>query len=1253
MTLKFYTQRDINKLTADTVSEDFIEYFNGLTDERKKQIVESNPSIATTLNYSITSNFDVEDAIGDREEKFSFEEISVNLYEGIDLENIAKFNEIDIEALTMRDAQKKCLLHRIPLTRIQFSYKRERGTYGVMPYYCKECNRLFFEESKADVYRERMTERNVRNKVYPLDISETYLKSKIKADLFSKDKTLYIPDVWVEENPTCPIHESILVELPYYMKYLDRRLDFKGYYCEQCNKVMVRKTKAIEIEEKCAEIGLPFCQVESLSKIKPKKEAVSQKDIKPDYYIENGKKYEYKYESNNDCYRLTEEDTVVISDSTYCNLEGHDTEEVMALIWVTQKRHGRKSFLCLLGYCSQCQKYYIVEEDYKVIYSLGRPEVTLLYDIDNGDYQITSGEVFDLEKKHLDCLEGEFTSCIEEIVNQSDYVNPYAVGSYDDGDLSYSKELSKRKYSDKLKKLREYIPKPYSYRVDITFANNTEVYYLGANDIELEDGIRVISFNKPFGKKLVNYRTIDVIKDGKKYDIKLSRQFDVDNAKLFGYTNIRTDDDIIFRSGITDPFLIKVLNMRKKQHNLVDIMATIQENQNKIVDTHMNQSIIVQGCAGSGKTMVLLHRLSSIKSNHSDFNLDKALILTPNNQFSLHIKGLADGLQIGSIERISVEEYYIELLCRYSTEFKPKNKLTSEIVVKQSYVDYIYSDEFLNKFDKSYLLVMEEIRKLLPILDALAQELGESITFENVANDFDLTQLIKRKVAHFSAMVKAKESETTRISTELKEIRGRFSELEDRYSKSKKLSEQATKDAVSRVYTKIGAILSKYQYNIEEYSITIKGINHEAESDRASIKPFEKSAKLKKLKKELDKNIKKQKEEQTKLDELIGLFNNNMQDKSDDVIIAWMENLQLFDPTILEEIRFCKKAKKDFEELSLEINNNAEKITELEKLLEIKKTEEYSDEVQRTVENLLNQIEKYSLLGIYSNIFDEAISDFMNTNKIKKIQGIHRYDLYAQLWFAMKYFKESKGSSRFICVDEGQDMSFNEYRLIYEQNQRDVIYNIYGDVNQLLKPGRGISSWNKLIEVFSMKQYELNENYRNTNQITRFCNASFGMEVMRTGVDGAKVREIPRKELEKELSELNINNEKIAILVPRRVLKRNYLQKDVIPQAISDVIGDVIDNGRISFMYVDEVKGIEFDKVYVITNKMSKNEKYIAYTRALSELIIVVDENIVDNVTENKNNSLIGEFVMEENTKENSRKRMKDTKKKAITIKLE
>ena len=255
---------------------------------------------------------------------------------------------------------------------------------------------------------------------------------------------------------------------------------------------------------------------------------------------------------------------------------------------------------------------------------------------------------------------------------------------------------------------------------------------------------------------------------------------------------------------------------------------------------------------------------------------------------------------------------------------------------------------------------------------------------------------------------------------------------------------------------------------------------------------------------------------------------------------------------------------------------------------------------------------EYSEFGTFTKVFEQAVAAFKEANKVKVNKGTHRYDLYAAILFCIKFYDKLLGTAHFICVDEGQDMSLNEYRLIYLLNQRDVVFNVYGDVNQLLKPGRGISDWTELEKEFSMKEFQLNENYRNTNQITRFCNSSFEMDVMQTGVDGAKVREIPRRDLEKELAELKLGAEKVAVLVSRSVRRKNYLVMDILPADIRNAIGQKIDNGLISFMYVDEVKGIEFDKVFVVSNKMTKSEKYIAYTRALSELVIVVDENIVE-----------------------------------------
>lgn len=123
-------------------------------------------------------------------------------------------------------------------------------------------------------------------------------------------------------------------------------------------------------------------------------------------------------------------------------------------------------------------------------------------------------------------------------------------------------------------------------------------------------------------------------------------------------------------------------------------------------------------------------------------------------------------------------------------------------------------------------------------------------------------------------------------------------------------------------------------------------------------------------------------------------------------------------------------------------------------------------------------------MNIYQQIYDESVQVFKEKNGVKSITGkCHRYDLYVQLMFAMKYFNKKIGNMQFICVDEGQDLAVNEYRLLSELNQNHVVFNIFGDTNQLMKSGRGISDWNLLLSELQAEQYVLNENYRNTNQI--------------------------------------------------------------------------------------------------------------------------------------------------------------------------
>lgn len=1239
MALNLFTQKDIERIDINDIPEEFINYFDDLNFIEKQRISELRPDLIKALGYkqevpSMTEEYEeVEENLSSYEENpiqtdqedfeaIDLSRIAENVYEGNDLRTLAKGELDPLELLTIRKGQEKCKIHKKPFEQLQISYSIPSetrlglmSTYGITPRYCAECNRLYIFEDRADTIAEKLSSVNKSVHVYSLEETNAYIRSQMSEIELTDEESIFIPDVWIEENPTCPIHNERIEDYPYVILHGDREVRFNAFFCNKCNKTILRRTKALDLEDKCAEVGVPMPKMEPLVPKIKKKKLTPKKDLRPNYFIENGKRKKFTFENTTGFYMLDESDTVVVSDSIYCNFLNHDTEEVMVVFSVNQKTEGRENYLCLAGFCPQCQRYYLSEDDYKVIYPLGRPEVTIISDLEDGDYQITSGEVFDLEKKHLADLESDLDQKTDEIYSADDYVNPYETysGGYDEGGLQYRKARSEQKYGKTLEMWNGYKSKPYLYRVDLSCDGDNLTYYLGPTDIQIDNDTRVISFNdRDFGAKLANYRTIEIDISGRTYKVKLSRQFDIDNAQLFGYVNLRTDEDIIFRSGITDPFLIKVLNLRKKQHNLVDIIATIQENQNAIVDEKFKQNLVVQGCAGSGKTMVLLHRLSSLKYNHPEYDFSEALILTPNEQFCLHIKGLAEGLQIGFINRISVEQYYVQILGEYSIRFVPQNAIASEVFVNQTFVDYVYSDAFKSDFDSAYEKVMNDRQEAFELLKGLCEETDEEFPVSFGKLDCEYMPVVNKVISRISIKVESKDRDIATAEERYKNTEKSLEDVVKRVPNVEHLAETVIGEVIPKVYGKIGRYLSSLQHSIEEQQEIIEHVTEEAARVERQLLPFGKKEKLAELKKNSDKAERKIKAEQAKIAEAQPLLEEKTEDKSDEDILTWMRKVMLLIQDVRDEIRYYERCKNELTTLRAQISGLEVNLSEQKKQYESIVATKYSDEVRKALEYLTSKAAEYEEFETYTKIFDLAVSAFKETNKIKVNKGTHRYDLYAEVLFCVKYYDKFPGTAHFICVDEGQDMSLNEYRLIYLLNHSDVIFNVYGDVNQLLKPGRGISNWGELENEFSMKEFQLNENYRNTNQITRFCNSSFEMNVMQTGVDGAKVREIPRRDLEKELSEINLGAEKIAILVPRSVRRKNYLVKDILPSDIRAAIGQKIDNGLISFMYVDEVKGIEFDKVFVIPNKMSKNEKYIAYTRALSELVIVVDENIID-----------------------------------------
>ena len=182
----------------------------------------------------------------------------------------------------------------------------------------------------------------------------------------------------------------------------------------------------------------------------------------------------------------------------------------------------------------------------------------------------------------------------------------------------------------------------------------------------------------------------------------------------------------------------------------------------------------------------------------------------------------------------------------------------------------------------------------------------------------------------------------------------------------------------------------------------------------------------------------------------------------------------------------------------------------------------------------------------------------------------------------------------YVFVDEGQDISESEYRLLRKINKK-AAFNVFGDLAQNVTPWRGVADWKSVFPDFEV--YGLNQNYRNTNQIVEYVSKTLRVDMQSIGYDGKEVLKITDKEINRFFKE----KKGLKAIICAEEQKEKYVRK-----AYNDLSSkQKISRSKINIMTVYESKGLEFTSVVVVTEGMNDSEKYIACTRALNELAII------------------------------------------------
>ena len=671
------------------------------------------------------------------------------------------------------------------------------------------------------------------------------------------------------------------------------------------------------------------------------------------------------------------------------------------------------------------------------------------------------------EQQHLDEVVSDINSIISELEQNKPYpeISRYSTSDVADrGDLRYKKSRN-FEVERLIKDYFGFIDSPYFARMDLFNTNDDkeERIYIGEKLLKIGDRILVFDWRSPVPNQIYNQSVFEFSHDKNNYNVLLRRKFDIKESKLKSYNDLYNYVEEIFSEGVTDPFLINVLREKHGQHRLTNIVKTIQENQNRIIQSSMGQSFIVQGCAGSGKTMILLHRVSYLKYNNPSLDLNKIKIITPSENFNIHINDLSDKLELDRIDHMSITEYYKYLLSKYDEKVWSKIKNVSDIVPPDEFILEVYSLDFYNKCMKSYKNFINNFYRSLNInqINNIVKKRGLKPYIESIQADNFKIEGLKRFIINVLL------SNDNRV-TELAKNKGI---LENLLSPSNRLN------------------------------VIIK-----------------------------NKRIKERRDSIKKLDKVI-----------------------------------------------------------------------LNDEESSVLKKSLKIIESFDYRKLYRDTFTVEINN-LNIKYNMDSEKLYKHNLFLYLHFYVLFEGKVVNSDQFLNIDEGQDLSPSEYRLFQLVNGEKTIFNIYGDINQSTSP-KGIKDW-KEIKILD-KGFILNENYRNTIEITEFCNKEFGYNIAPIGISGESVKVINIDQgidlINMELS-TKANDERTAVIA-KNDKTNNYKKLISLGLERND-----LESSKISIFTVEESKGLEFDKVFVLKEGMTKNEKYIAYTRALNNLIVIEDQ---------------------------------------------
>lgn len=704
-----------------------------------------------------------------------------------------------------------------------------------------------------------------------------------------------------------------------------------------------------------------------------------------------------------------------------------------------------------------------------------------------------------------------------------------------------------------------------------------------------------------------------------RFNVELIRNVDIQRRHI---TDIRQlAPELNEEDGIqgVDELLAHRLDENRGNAKLRNIIATLQREQFDIIRTDIAADFVVQGCAGSGKTQCLIHRLFFLRDVLGDMGWDKVLLITPTQLFRNYSMELIRRYHLENIANCSLAFFYCTLLNAFDSRFKNRQysfELTEEYLPDR-YLRRVYAPEQIVRIETEIRqAILNHVREGCKLLDIACPE--GRMTTESISG---IVQQIEEKIAQFDQRTQefSKNAEYTEHLGELDKIEKRRTAL---HKRQKSLEDsRLTLNAEKKQYDKLKHEMQKAEAELAAWKESVdQEIDHRIATYLENKKDLNNSQRsISEYRRALS----------AALDAYFPFGQKYQLDKDNaaflnDICMIARDDLEAYLSGQTEEVWLHGLSDKVQNNIAqrLAVQEEFERITTASKL-HTQWIQEFtlasdSIETQRKTYRVALEKSRYYLSRIESNVFEQEVWRVLEplktecgikTLKIQDLDDGHQKQtrilyksdlLFYVMIYAQIHGKEALPEYNLICIDEGQDLHSADYKMLRELYPNAAL-NIFGDTAQVLHESCGITDWTKDTGINMI--YTSNNNYRNTPAIVDFCNRQFGCDMAWVGKIQKKCEPRVLKSTEDLRACIAPGNCVVIIKTVEEfeaMCAATGLTKDRFD--FLDMKSDKETARKIHCYSVFAAKGLEFPSVLVYAKNMNRNQKTVACTRAMEQL---------------------------------------------------